>query len=548
MNHHHHHRSQQAKHEAPSTCTPVAQVSSSSPSPPLSNASFDLDYGELLRQIPGFADYSKPKSSSTRGNDTVETKRVHWHRDLVLDALEHRLLIFEQTDDEAPSLGVHSKQAALHQLKDIIRKRALLFQLEIQIENSLRSIGHIHRELAKQLKNGFITVQNDHGTAVSVQNAWQRHLAKFQKLFDEISEEERVLEPLQIQLTDAHAGVKKAEEDLYISLAGGSRPEDSDASSEDRILEAMYAGLGAAPDNDASFHVPREDDVLDLPERSIPSGIVQDIASVSEADAQPKPQHITFGSDIMTPSKPAHANGLSNKASVKSERSRSRDRCALSAEKRQTAIDAATKCCGDLFSEQLLCLNEYMNEAGRAMAIGVQSLAEVRRIDLKYALGFDLDKFDASMTMIQNLQNPAALGVAQRMTNIDVPVIHRSQIILFWGTNMSQNTALEFSRTLLHGRNSLEKIIKPGSIGSIGSIAQLYKILQFVRSLEVTFERYPGRDHPDITIGHPAHDGASSVGAELGSDALTYLAQTNKLSASFSNTSLLRALQEHSLR
>ena len=108
----------------------------------------------------------------------------------------------------------------------------------------------------------------------------------------------------------------------------------------------------------------------------------------------------------------------------------------------------------------------YQYERSRnRLLLTIEELTDIRRTDFRTSLGFGLSKINASMELTGRLQKGVIAGVAQKLTNIRMPTIHTRQSISLWGGGMSQNAALEFSRTLRYGGIEFEQLVKQGKIG-----------------------------------------------------------------------------------
>ena len=363
-------------------------------------------------------------------------------------------------------------------------------QLEFRIEDVHAKLARAHQNLSQDVREGDSLLHQDALTIADVRARWKQHQRDLHKLSGELVMEEAELEPLHHQLTQAQWDVKCAEDDLYASVTGGIRPADSDTSLEDRLLERA-AGSAVPPLrhrshlSDQIFGMPNEH--LTLGNKSIEHS-VSTPAQALGAERRNLPRVSSQGPSPSDQYPQVQRSGSSEAKKVLTH---------------ERQVDQEIMYCGFGFPQE--DLYRYHGEGSRNhLLLAVKELAEIRRTYFRTSLGFDLSKINASMQLTGRLQKDVIAGVAQKLTNIRMPTIHTRQFISLWGRGMSQNSALESSRTLRYGGHEFEQLVKQGKIGPI------VKIIQDVRNLEVPLSQTGAINQPDIAVGATKDVTASS--------------------------------------
>lgn len=438
-----------------------------------------------LREIPGFEGYSYHSSNATPHDATLVSKRRlsrigHSETD-PLEIYPHSTAVSKLQSDTRASLDVNALLAIRPQLKLISRKRDLLLQLEFRIEDVHAKLARARQSLQKEVGKGDTLVRQDVLTIADVQARWKQHQRRLHDLLAELVLEEAELEPLQHQLTQAQWDVKSAEDDLYASVTGGIGPADSDISLEDRLL----AHAAAPPPSALRGKSCASDRLTEEQYGNLAFGSTTGehvLATTAEAA-----DTVDRGSLRVSSRSPS----LSSRNPLGQRRGSPAAKRALAREK-YTANEVLF--CGMGFPQE--DLYRYIREGSRNQSLlAVMELVDIRRNDLKAALGFDLSKINAKMTLTDRLQKDVVTGVAQKLTNIRLPTIHTRQFISLWGRDMSQNAALELSRTVCYGGHEFELLVEQKKNWPI------MRIVQDVKNLEVPLSQTPGPDQPDIAVG-----------------------------------------------
>lgn len=522
-------------------------------SPPPSSVtlreSTEIDYAAQLRKIPGFEGYACHGSNSTANDGTIHTRQSLAGTATDDGLRQHGSAIVRLPDFRQDSVGAASSPAVLSQLKSIIRKRDLLLHVEVRIENVYKELAEMRESIDLELANGTRMASDDRSDVATLRQQWKHHLEALRRLTDLVAQEESELEPLQQQLTRTQSEVKVAEDDLYALLTDGRRPGDSDVSREDRLLATLVSGPVDAHESVPELH---DNLTIDPPPAYCTLEPTFSAPDASFADPYHEPDHHQKA-ELKPDSRPETPidTTATRRSSSDVGQALSQDMVTAWASRRRRLLSADTAFCGYCLPQD--DLHEYIAAAARDPSLlMVNPLADMRRVDLRNALGFDLAKIDAKITLTHSLQKEVAVGVAQKLTNIRVPTIHTRQFISLWGRGMSQNAVLESWRTLLYSSHDYKQLVKKGNIG------QLVKLVQDVRNLEVPLNNTSITDQPEITVGGHVPDvaAASSVGVEpSGKLKLDYIGQsvTNvtenraKFSSSGSTKTLGLALMDFSI-
>ncbi|KAK5948400.1 hypothetical protein OHC33_010574 [Knufia fluminis] len=382
----------------------------------------------------------QPLSNATPQDATLVSKRRlsrigHSETD-PLEIYPHSTAVSKLQSDTRASLDVNALLAIRPQLKLISRKRDLLLQLEFRIEDVHAKLARARQSLQKEVGKGDTLAQWD---------------------------------------------VKSAEDDLYASVTGGIGPADSDISLEDRLL----AHAAAPPPSALRGKSCASDRLTEEQYGNLAFGSTTGehvLATTAEAA-----DTVDRGSLRVSSRSPS----LSSRNPLGQRRGSPAAKRALAREK-YTANEVLF--CGMGFPQE--DLYRYIREGSRNQSfLAVMELVDIRRNDLKAALGFDLSKINAKMTLTDRLQKDVVTGVAQKLTNIRLPTIHTRQFISLWGRDMSQNAALELSRTVCYGEHEFELLVEQKKNWPI------MRIVQDVKNLEVPLSQTPGPDQPDIAVG-----------------------------------------------
>ncbi|KAK5095864.1 hypothetical protein LTR70_003183 [Exophiala xenobiotica] len=480
-----------------------------SPSQRVSNTSSEIDYAARLRRIPGFEGYTHHSTNSTHQGETVDTRHSAFLKYplAAFRVLPHSSAAHKASSDQRLSFDANALLATLPQLKTISRKRKSLLQLEVKVENIHRKLAIIREGIANEVKEGLV-LSEDRDQSASVLHQRLRHqLRRMDDFVNDAILEENELEPLQRQLTTAQWDVKVAEDDLYASLAGGARPSDSDASLEDRMLTALLLDSDPEPQPEHSTECSERSS---LAHPSIFNRKYRRDDGARDSHATLWPDKSVMPRTVASPSstemssprkeQPAHRE-VPNVEAI-----RSQNKVAASAAKREALFESETALFGSCFPEENL-LEPIDRGANEPLLLVGRTMIDMRRTDMKAVLGFDPSKVGADFNVTE-LQKEVTIGVAQRLSRLDVPTIHTRQFISLWGRGMSQNAALESGRTFLYGREYLGQLINQSRIG------YLEKMVKNVRKLEVPFSQIEAMKQPDITVAGATPGNNSSVNVE----------------------------------
>lgn len=475
----------------------------------VSDTSSETDYAARLRRIPGFEGYTHRSTDSTNQDETIDTRHSAFleYPLAAFRVLPHGLAACKTSSDQRLSFDANPLLATLPQLKAISRKRKFLLQLEVKVENIHRKLAVIRESIADEVKGGLILSEDRDQDASMLYRRWRRQLGRMYDLVNDAIIEENELEPLQRQLTAAQWDVKVAEDDLYASLTGGAGPSDSDASQEDRMLTALVLGSDTEPE----------------PEHSSECSGKRSFARPSTFKWEHKRSDNARGSSItLGPHENAILRAVAPPSSLetsslrkeqqdhrdtsKIEASRSQNKVTASAAKRKALFESETILFGGCFPEDDL-QNSIQKSSSDPLLLVVRAIIDMRRTDLKAVLGFDPDKVGTDFNVTE-LQKDVTIGVAQKLSKLGFPTIHTRQFISLWGRGMSQNAALESSRTYLYGGKYLDHLFEQGRIGP------LEKLVKNIRNLEVPFTKVEAPKQPDIAVAGAPKGNASSVHVE----------------------------------
>lgn len=457
-----------------------------------SSCGSEIDYAAQLRKIPGFQTYSHGGSDSTRQERTINSNgdygAVQSNGSEIVEYAPHHLPGSKAFVRRRGSIGVNTVSALLPMLKDASRKRDLLLQLEFRAVEAHRRLVRLRKCMLQVAVSGELRSSDDSTDIGELRLQWKSQLKSMKTICDDVSREESSVEELQQQVAQLQWEIKGCEEELFASLTGGTRPSDSEPSIEDHLMNRVNA---STPPPSYSSQDLVDPGVLDTPKPRPPA---MQALSTTAAETQTAP-HEGLNS---TPRRP-----MSPLDQVREPQGRRRsDTKAVSS--LRLNVPHAIAFCGSCFPEDDL----YLQQARSRKLFVVKEIVEIRKRDLRTALGFDLTEIDASLTLSQKLKEEVAAGVPQKLTNIDVPTVHTKQFISLWGREMSQNAALESYRMFLYGGKNFQELIKQGKIDP------LVKLVQDVRSLQVPFTPNDYSEQPLITVVDTFNTSADTYSVE----------------------------------
>ncbi|KAK5094213.1 hypothetical protein LTS08_008704 [Lithohypha guttulata] len=447
-----------------------------------SYASSETDYAAALSKVPGFAGYTARNSESLNHGNTSESSRNVDGLDVIdetgvlssLHSNDHVAL-----EQDAPT--GEGRLSAVSQLKHISRKRNLLLQIDTRTRAAERKLTSIRKDFKHEIARANATVDDNALFGIDdLTRRWRRRQLALQRLLREMDIAEGELSSLQQQRIRILWQVKSLEDDLYTSMAEGTRPDDSVASQEDRLLTARVLGSATQglPDHAAFEQYPSL--------RSSPkSGILQN-ARGSGVRSEP---NILARKENNSEKSLRH----DSTSAVSSKRLRGRrdsaNRAGLSSSLKlyasdvstdgpQSLFDLLTRGCGALFPPQHL--QSHIEAASQDHILAAtRKLNRVRRIDFRSVLGYDLGKLSPDLSSLKASQEIEYLSGPQRLASIRAETIHTGQYIYIWGLQMSQNAALETWRTYSRGR------LDAGILAKYRKGDPLLQLIEEVRRLKV---------------------------------------------------------------
>lgn len=518
------------------------------PSPPRSDRSKRSNYAARLKQIPGFEAYSYHSTSSSYEDGTAN---INGHIVLYGSGYDdgiaggrghsapyksdanrgnhHRNSHHFRSTLNRGSVAVNNRPPVLSQLKTITSKREALMRLESQIKIIHRKLASRRADWQNEIYSGFSVINQDSFNIETLNRVWTKLQDKLFEISEEMTTLEEELHLLEGERTRTHWTVKGAEGDLYASLTGGARPGDSDASQEDRLLTNLaHKSIDARPEHEllveiASTYMPPIFDAHDgriLKHPAMSRFVNQEEEELSNGvglDHALEPR----------PLSPIQQLKLRNAGVDDSEKAGPNDKRMLEAIKRELTFQNETSGIGLCFpSTNAAILRGNIDAAGRSTLLApTAAFVKVRKGDFTSLLGYDIDQLNWRLTSVGNPQQGEPHTVAQKLANIHVESIHTGQLISLWGRQMSQNSALEASRTYIYGEHSLESLLKRNQteLGSkvsadvVKLTVPLLRLVEDVRKLKVPLESTDIYNQPLIAVSHNFDENyrppSSSVGA-----------------------------------
>lgn len=391
----------------------------------------------------------------------------------------------------------------LPQLEAMSHKRQLLVKIELRMETVHRKIA-IQREILMDELDKIDGLFDDNTLNIKDQRlTWRSYSGVLKDISSKIAEEQAELEPLQVRHIQTQAQVEEATKALYASLTGGVRPGDSVMSLGDQLWEAFATAFSPVqietlPPTDQNSAVGK---TLAAPDSDAPQNAIS--LPVQDFDHRDDTNVTALKGPLSD-----LRNGSPRRRSPDAGRAPSREPTQPSTSRWHDPCKSELAFCGHHFPSD--DLEQHRHRATRDKLLFPDPLhLEARREDLRTLLGYDVLLVDPGLARIKKLEKAGSIGVSQKLTNIKVPTIHRSQLISLWARDMSQNAAVEAIRTLLYGNEVIETLIRPTETDP------LRKFVQDVRKLKVPLQMNDAPQLPFITVAtnNEVHSTKAVVGS-----------------------------------
>ena len=375
-------------------------------------------------------------------------------------------------------------------------------QLQSQIKALSREIASLRADLAENVKHGDSLAGIVDSAIEHTPRNFEQYQESLHVLLDEIATVEGKLEPLQDELTNVQYDVKVSEDRLYASLTGGEHPADSEAGVEDDMLMSIL----------------NNDDNTDVVDVNLIPGPLQaqampgaDFRDMDEVKASATGFAFDSATDVNLVRKRNGSRSRHQSPATKSRpRKKSADINGVMTSGGPALINIVQD--ADTTTDLIAHFGSWVPDSGtlrpRTLAasqssylIAAKELRSIRRNDFRAILGFDIDRLDHDLLLMNGLKPSEMSSVAQKLAHINVETIHTRQFISLWGREMSQNSPLELSRTQLYGRQDVLDILKRQS-----QTAVLLRLVADVRKLEVPSNSANAIDNPEIKVGEALTD------------------------------------------
>lgn len=328
-------------------------------------------------------------------------------------------------------------------VKAIEHHRDELLQAQMEVEDTGARLSQIRRNIEREIGRATplrAGVSNKPGDA---EVHWDKCLLRLRHFSNELAQSEKVLLRQQRSVTLAHTKFRSALDELYASLTNGARLDDSETSFEDRALDLSHLRHASSETTSsgrghfsstrfATAYKSHRDTLTQVGQLSSTSG---------GADGLAGRRFRAHRQRLAMPSDPYPTTKIKVKETTRLN-SRTVDRqtwsrpalvqfgCHLDSVDTQEGIDAAES-------------DEMLNAS--------KAIKQIRREDLRPELGIGavFRKRKEAEDTAELLAEPRR-NIAQKLSKINVPSFNIDDWIDMWGSTMSQDTWVEFQRTVLY--------------------------------------------------------------------------------------------------